>query len=194
MKSIKKFRKLVCLVFLTALMSANTTTAQEPPMMSVANAHQFSFKTIQEETLELSELKGKVLLVVNTASKCGFTPQYRELESLYNTYKEKGLVVIGVPSPDFGGQEFEEETKVQDFTEKNFSISFPLTQINHVKGDKAHPFYKWSNNKAGFIGAPRWNFHKYLIDKNGTYVTWFGSTTSPLSAKVIKAIEKELKK
>ncbi len=162
--------------------------------MSVQNAHSFQFLTINGQKLDLSEFKDKVLLIVNTASKCGFTSQYKELEQLHQAYKDKGLVLIGVPSGSFGGQEFENEIEVQNFTESNFEVSFPLTTINDVKGSDAHPFYKWAGQNAGFLGTPKWNFHKYLIDKNGDFVAWYASTTSPTSNKIKKAIERELEK
>lgn len=160
--------------------------------MSVANAHQFSFTTIDGDTLNLSDLKGNVIMVVNTASKCGLTPQYAALQSLYDNYKEQGFIIIGVPSDNFGGQEFKDESDVKTFTNKEFSITFPLTSLNHVIGKEAHPFYQWANEKAGFLGSPKWNFHKYLIGKNGEFLTWFSSTTTPKSDKIITAIESAL--
>lgn len=162
--------------------------------MSLPSAHQFEFQSIDGEALSLSNYKGKALLVVNTASQCGFTPQYKELQALYDRYKEKGLVVLGVPSADFGGQEYATEEEVEHFTEEKFAVTFPLTVISEVKGGNAHPFYQWAGQQAGFIGSPKWNFHKYLIGKNGEFVTWFSSVTSPTSDKVVKAIEAELAK
>lgn len=162
--------------------------------MSSLNAHQFSFQTIDGKTINLSDYKGKVILVVNTASSCGFTPQYKDLQQLHQEYGDKGLVVLGIPSRDFGAQEFAEEEKVKKFTSEKFDVTFQLTEICKVKGGDAHPFYKWAKNQTGFFAAPKWNFHKYLIDKNGNLVAWFASTTSPKSAKIVENIEKELKK
>lgn len=162
--------------------------------MSKPNAHRFEFKTIEGEPIKLSDLKGKAVLVVNTASQCGFTPQYAALQKLHETYGEKGLVVIGVPSDNFGGQEFEQESQVKDFTKETFSATFPLTIISDVKGKNSHPFYQWANKEAGFLGSPKWNFHKYLIGKDGNLAQWFGSATAPDSKKIITAIELELSK
>ncbi len=160
--------------------------------MTVRNAHQFSFSDIEGKKLNLSDFDGKAILVVNTASKCGFTPQYQDLEALYKKYKDRGLVVIGVPSADFGGQEFAQEAQVKEFTDEKFQISFPITSINQVKGENAHPFYNWANDKAGFIGSPKWNFHKYLIDKDGNFVSWYSSATKPTSSKITKKVEELL--
>ena len=168
--------------------------AKEEPQMSIANAHQHSFTTIDGEKLPLSDYKNKVVLIVNTASHCGLTPQYEGLQKLYDDYKDKGLVVLGVPSRDFGKQEFEQASKVKEFTDKKFSVTFPMTTLNMVSGDDAHPFYQWAKQHAGFLGSPKWNFHKYLINKEGNFVTWFASTTSPQSKKVVNTIEAELVK
>jgi glutathione peroxidase len=160
--------------------------------ITAKNAYQFSFTAIDGKKINLSDFQGKLILVVNTASKCGFTPQYKGLENLYKKYKSRGLVIIGVPSNDFGGQEFGQAKQVQDFTQKEFHVTFPLTSISKVKGDDAHPFYLWANNEAGFLSSPKWNFHKYLIDKNGNFVAWFSSVTEPESKEIIQAIEKNL--
>ncbi|HCR86089.1 MAG TPA: glutathione peroxidase [Alphaproteobacteria bacterium] len=162
---------------------------------SAKNAHDFSFSALEAgKEIKLSEFKDKVVLVVNTACLCGFTPQYEELQKLYDEYKEKGLVIIGVPSDDFGGQELDTEEDVKKYVDDKFKITFPLTRISKVKGSDAIPFYKWANKKAGFIGSPKWNFHKYLISKNGDFIDWFSTKTSPTSDKIKKAIEAELAK
>ncbi len=180
------FRPLIVLLLLI------TTTANAEVKMSIPNAHQFSFKTIDGDVIHLADLKGKVILVVNTASQCGFTPQYAGLQSLYEKYSNQGFVVIGVPSDNFGGQEFKEESEVKAFTSKEFKTTFPLTLINNVTGADAHPFYQWAHKQAGFIGSPKWNFHKYLIGKDGDFVAWFSSATSPESEKITTAIEEAL--
>lgn len=159
-----------------------------------SNAHEFEFQSIDGDPIKLADFKGKVVLVVNTASQCGFTPQYRELQQLHETYKDKGLVVLGVPSGNFMNQEFDDESEVKEFTEEKFQVTFPLTAINNVKGSEAHPFYRWAGEKAGFVGRPKWNFHKYLIDKQGNFSSWFGTPTSPIAKNVTQAIEKELNK
>lgn len=172
---------------------ANQST-REPAMSSQANAHQFQFIGMDGEPIALSAYRGKVMMVVNTASKCGFTGQYAELQSLQERFGDQGLVILGVPSADFGGQEFADESAVRSFVDEKFSITFPLTEISHVKGEQAHPFYAWANDKAGFLGSPKWNFHKYIIGKNGEFVTSYASMTSPVSNRVIKRIEQELAK
>jgi glutathione peroxidase len=157
--------------------------------MTSQNAYQFSFNNIEGDQINLSDLNNKVILVVNTASKCGFTPQYEGLQKLHEKYKDRGLVIIGVPSSDFANQEFGKILQIKEFVDEKFKITFPLTSITKVRGNNAHPFYLWANRKAGFIGSPKWNFHKYLIDKNGNFETWFSSATKPESTKIINKIE-----
>lgn len=160
--------------------------------MSKPTAYQFQFTTMSGNNIKLSDLSGKAVLVVNTASQCGLTPQYAGLQELHEKYKDKGLVIIGVPSDNFGGQEFSKDEEVKAFTDKEFHVTFPLTTITNVTGKEAHPFYQWARQQVGFVGSPKWNFHKYLLDKNGNLVEWFSSTTSPTSPKVIEAVEREL--
>ena len=160
--------------------------------MNKINAQQFSFTQINGQKINLADLQGKVILVVNTASKCGFTPQYQGLQNLYEKYKDQGLVIIAVPSKDFANQEFNDLGEIEEFTKTNFSISFPLTEISKVKGNDAHPFYIWANKQAGFFGSPKWNFHKYLIDKNGNFAAWYSSTTKPEDDKIVKKIKELL--
>ena len=154
--------------------------------------HDFQFTSIEGDPLPARSFEGKAVLVVNTASLCGFTKQYAGLQALWEQYRDKGLVVLGVPSNDFGGQEPEAEGKIKDFCEANFNIDFPMTTKQHVKGDDAHPFYKWANAKVGVMGQPRWNFHKFLIAPDGSLADWFATTTAPESDKVTKAVEKVL--
>lgn len=154
-------------------------------------AYDFSFTTIDGKPLSLSDYEGKVILIVNTASYCGFTPQYKALEELYQTYKNDGLIIIGVPSNDFGKQEPGSSEEVACFVEDHYPITFILTEKEHVRGKKAHPFYVWAKKKAGFfgLGRPFWNFHKYIVARDGTLFTWFPSATSPMSPRFRKAIE-----
>jgi glutathione peroxidase len=156
------------------------------------SAHDFMFKTIEGENLPLSMFSGKAILVVNTASFCGFTSQYTALQDLWQRYQGKGLVVLGVPSDDFGGQEPGTETEIKTFCEVNFNINFPLTEKARVKGPVAHPFYKWAAAELGLVAKPRWNFHKYLVTPDGRLANWFSTPTSPVSARVIKAVEANL--
>ena len=158
------------------------------------NAYSYSFKDINEEDMiNLSDYKGKTLVVVNTASLCGFTYQYDGLQKLYDDYKDQGLVVLGVPSNDFGNQESGTNSDVKEFCESTFSITFPLTEKNVVKGKDAHPFFKWSKKELGFIGGvPRWNFHKIIIGKDGKAIAGYTALTRPSSKKFISEIEKAL--
>lgn len=159
---------------------------------AVSSAWDFSFTDIDGEAMPLRRYEGQVILIVNTASRCGFTPQYDALQALWETYQDQGLVVVGVPSDDFGGQELSSAAKVKQFCEVNFSIDFPLTAITRVKGSKAHPFYKWAGQEVGMLARPKWNFHKYLIGRNGQMAGWFSSVTSPDSEKIRSAVENAL--
>ncbi len=153
------------------------------------SAYDFTFQAIDGEPLPLATFKGKAVLIVNTASQCGFTPQYKGLEALYDRYGPNGLVVLGVPSNDFGGQEPGSSEEIRNFCETSFDVSFPLTEKTHVVGAEAHPFYKWAGEKLGLVAKPRWNFHKYLIGPDGALVDWFSTITEPTSSRVTKAIE-----
>lgn len=155
-------------------------------------AFDFEFDGIDGAPLSMEQFKDQVVLAVNTASACGFTPQYDGLQALHEAYAEKGLIVIGVPSNDFGKQETGTSAEIATFCEVNFNIRFPLADKIKVKGDDAHPFYQWARSQVGFAGRPRWNFHKYLIDRDGQIVDWFSSMTSPDSDKMIMAIESVL--
>ncbi len=148
-----------------------------------------SIKNINNEIINLSEFKGKTILLVNVASKCGFTKQYDGLQTLYKKYKEKNFIVIGVPSNQFGGQEPGSNDEIKGFCETNFNITFPLTDKVIVKGDNAHPIYKWAKENHGNSTVPKWNFHKILINNNGKIHKTFNSFISPLSDKIIKQIE-----
>jgi glutathione peroxidase len=157
--------------------------------MSQLNAYQFIFETPSGEVIRLSDYRGKVLLIVNTASQCGFTPQYAGLQQLHERFAAQGLVVLGVPSDDFGGQELDDDAAVDSFTKEKFSVTFQLTSISKVSGSNRHPFYAWASEKAGFLGAAKWNFHKYLIDQDGNFVASYSSFTKPTSNKVVSKIE-----
>ena len=176
------------LVCLTVIFSGMAAMAGETPK----TAYDFSFKSIGGEPLPLSNFRGKVVLLVNTASQCGFTDQYNHLQSVWSRFRERGLVVLGVPSNDFGNQEPGKEAEIKRFCEVNFDVDFPLTSKVHVTGKKAHPFYQWAESELGILAKPRWNFHKYLISPNGQLADWFSTPTSPTSGKVIKAIEAHL--
>lgn len=156
------------------------------------SAHDFTFDKISGGELPLSTFKDKAVLVVNTASKCGLTPQYDGLEKLYSDYKDKGLVVLGVPCNQFMGQEPGTEAEIKDFCETRFKIDFPLTAKVDVKGEGAHPFYRWAAQELGEPAVPVWNFHKILIGRNGEAIRAFGPRTDPLDSEVTGAIEDAL--
>lgn len=159
-----------------------------------STAYDFSFHTlVGHHPLPLEQYRGKVLLIVNTASKCGFTSQYAGLETLYKRFKDEGLVILGVPSNDFGGQEPGTDTEVAHFCQINYGVSFPMAAKEVVSGKKAHPFYPWARKKLGFGSAPKWNFHKYLINRKGELVNYFYSTTAPDNPRLIKAVEQALR-
>ena len=148
-----------------------------------------SVKSIDKNLINLSEYRGKVVLLVNVASKCGFTKQYSGLQTLYEKYKNKNFVILGVPSNQFGGQEPGSNDEIKDFCETNFNITFPITDKIDVKGSNAHKIYKWAKENHGNSTVPKWNFHKILINKNGKIHDTFGSFTEPLSDKIKKQIE-----
>ena len=151
-----------------------------------------SVNSINGDVLNLSKLKGKTILLVNVASNCGFTKQYEDLQNLYDSYKSKGLIVIGMPSNQFGGQEPGSETEIKKFCETNFNITFQMTSKHDVKGDNAHPIYIWAKETFGKSTVPKWNFHKILINKEGKVEDTFASFTNPMSKKIINKLEEIL--
>jgi glutathione peroxidase len=157
-------------------------------------AYDFDFKSIDGHTLKMKKFAGHPVLVVNTASQCGLTPQYKGLEELYQKYKDKGFVVLGVPSNDFGRQEPGTESEIKAFCSTKYDVTFPMTAKYPVTGDGAHPLYKWVVEEAGEAAAPRWNFHKYLIGSKGEIAGIFGSRVEPSDSALIAAIESELKR
>lgn len=158
----------------------------------MTNAYDFSFQSIEGGDLPLANFRDKVVLVVNTASKCGLTPQYEGLEKLYGDYRDQGLVVLGVPSNQFAGQEPGTEAEIADFCATTFGVDFPLTAKTDVKGDSAHPFYQWAKAELGESAEPVWNFHKLLVGRSGALVRAFGPRTEPTDPEVIAAISGEL--
>ena len=167
------------------------TAAAQDLGMNAVTAHDFSFENIEGGALSLADYRGQPVLLVNTASFCGFTPQYNGLQALWDTYRDRGLVVLGVPSDDFGGQEPGSADEIQQFCTVNYGIDFPMTDKVKVRGDDAHPYYLWVAEQ-GAIKVPRWNFYKHLIDADGNLVDWFASTTKPNAPKIIAAIEAQL--
>ncbi len=156
------------------------------------SAHDFTFTAINGTPMPLAAYAGRPLLVVNTASKCGFTPQYKALQALSEQYRGRGLTVIGTPCNDFGGQEPAGEAEIAQFCELNFGVDFPLTRKLHVKGPEADPFYRWAGGEGGLLARPKWNFYKYLIGKDGQLLAWFSSLTKPDAPKLRAAVEAAL--
>ena len=199
--SLIRRRRLLKLFLFAASTVAVTASRFQPPAANAAQGRQkrttmtafdFEFPGIEGGKLPLGAWKGKPILVVNTASFCGFTPQYTELEKLWNQYKAKGVVVLGVPSNDFGQQEPGSAKEIKAFCE-SYDVSFPLTDKQKVVGPEAHPFYRWIAAELGDAGVPRWNFHKYLIDAQGEIAGAWPSRVTPLSKEVTGAIEEAMK-
>ena len=153
-------------------------------------AYDFAFTSLKGEPMPLSDFAGRPLLIVNTASKCGFTPQYKELEAIWRKYADEGLVVLGVPSNDFANQEPGNAAEIANFCEINFGVDFPLTEKVHVTGAGAHPLFKWLGAHGGLLSKPRWNFYKYLIGPDGELRCWFTSVTSPGSGRLRRAVKR----
>lgn len=160
--------------------------------VEAASAHDFTFTAIDGEPLAMSGYDGKVVLLVNTASFCGFTPQYSGLQALWERYRDRGLIVLGVPSNDFGAQEPGSEAEIKEFCEANYLVDFPLTSKQVVSGSDAHPLYLWLADELGASSTPRWNFHKYLIGTDGRAIQAWSTRTEPLSESVTAAIEQAL--
>ena len=158
----------------------------------MASAHDFAFTTIDNKPLDMKGFAGKPVLVVNVASYCGFTPQYTDLQKLHETYGPKGLVVLGVPSNDFGAQEPKTEPEIAKFCETSFGVTFPMTSKQKVIGADAHGLYRWIAKEAGDAATPKWNFHKYLIGKDGNLLGTFGSRMAPDAPEIKGAIESAL--
>lgn len=157
---------------------------------SAGSAHLFSFPGLKGGTIALNDYAGKVVMIVNTASFCGFTNQFKDLQALYSKYQSRGFVIIGVPSNDFN-QEPGSGEEIAQFCSSEYGVTFPMTAKLPVKGENAHPFYKWAAKQRPSEG-PRWNFFKYLVGKDGALIASFGTTTGPMDRSVIAAIEQAL--
>ena len=150
--------------------------------------YDFKINSITGDQIDFKDFKGKSVLIVNTASYCGFTKQYNDMQELWEKYRDRGLIVLGVPSNSFN-QEKSDNSAVKEFCEVNFNINFPLTEITDVKGDNAHEIYKWAKANYGKSAIPKWNFYKILINKEGKIEDTYASLTSPTSKKITKKIE-----
>ena len=179
---------------LVGTLAAATGRAARPRLggRTGMTAHEFAFVSIDGDPMPMKRFAGKPVLVVNTASFCGFTPQYADLEAVWRKFKGRGLVVLGVPSNDFGGQEPGAAAEIKKFCE-TYDVSFPLSRKEAVIGPEAHPFYRWIAAELGEGGAPRWNFHKYLVDGAGHLVGAWPSAIKPTSSEIIAALEETIR-
>ena len=155
-------------------------------------AYDFQFKSIDGKVIKLSDYKNKVIVVVNVASRCGFTNQYEDLQNLWTSYQNKGLIVLGIPTNDFK-QEPGSNNEIKDFCESNFNINFPMSEKINVLGKNSHPFFTWAKENHGKSAVPKWNFHKIVIGKNGKVADTFASITKPSSKRFINFIEQAIK-
>jgi len=179
LKKLKLFLLLIMISFLENKVSADYDKL----------AYDFKFRDLDGSALSLSEYKGKVVVVVNVASQCGFTNQYEDMQNVWEQYQAKGIIMLGVPSNDFGKQEPGSNEDIKNFCEAKFGISFPMTEKVSVKGADAHPFYIWAEKNHGKSAVPKWNFHKIIINKEGKIEKTFSSMTNPSSKKFIEVIE-----
>jgi len=158
-------------------------------MATNEDAYRFEFTSIDGDRLAMEDWRGRPVLVVNTASYCGYTPQYSDLQALWRRYRDRGLVVLGVPSNDFGEQEPGSAAEIKRFCAAGYAVDFPLTEKSRVIGGDAHPFYRWIADTLGEAGSPRWNFHKYLIGPDGQPVGTWPSQVAPTDGRIITEIE-----
>lgn len=177
---------------LGVMMFAATGVSAQAETEAVVSNEAMEFLSIDGEPMSLADYSGDVVLVVNTASKCGYTPQYEGLQALWSEYKDKGLTVVGIPSGDFAGQEFDDNAEVKSFCQLNYGVTFPLTEKNHVKGAEAHPFYTYAKEYLGDDAEPKWNFHKVLLNREGVPIKAFGTKVAPESEEIVAAVKDAL--
>jgi len=185
---------LLSILNLSSLFAAKSTTAEAP--MTEQSVLDFTMKSIDGNDVPLSSYKGKVLLIVNVASRCGNTKQYHGLQKLYETYRDKGLVVLGFPANNFMGQEPGTNAEIKEFCSTKFGVTFPMFSKISVKGDDQHPLYRFLTSEATnpkFSGSVKWNFQKYLVGRNGEVIAKFSPGDEPMSGQIVEAIEAALK-
>lgn len=158
----------------------------------MTDVYEFQLTALVGAPFSLADFRGRPLLLVNTASRCGFTPQYAELQKLWEEFKSRDLIVLGIPCNDFGRQEPDGEATIAAFCQRAFGVTFPMTAKVHVRGAQRHPLYAWLAAQGGWFTHPRWNFHKYLIGRDGKMADWFASMTSPTASRLRAAIERVL--
>jgi glutathione peroxidase len=169
---------------------AASSMNEDNVMAGAKTAYGFDFTSLKGEPLPLRQFAGRPMVIVNTASKCGFTPQYAGLQALWERYKDRGLVMLGVPSNDFANQEPGGSAEIASFCAINYGVDFPMTGKVHVRGPEAHPLFQWLAAQGGPISPrPRWNFFKYLIDRKGGLATWFSSLTAPQTSRFTRALD-----
>jgi glutathione peroxidase len=178
------------LTLLAALPLPGAALAQSRPMSRVT-AYAFTFPSLDGGDIRLADHAGKPILIVNTASLCGYTPQYTGLQQLWSRFQERGLVIIGVPSNDFGGQEPGGASDIMQTAHHEYGVKFPLAAKVSVRGANPHPFYRWAATERP-LDLPRWNFHKYLIGRDGHIAAVFATNVEPMDARVVNAVAKEL--
>ena len=176
-------------LLLTLALGIAAAAADPMSKRGTMSGFDFAFTAIDGQPLPLAQYRGRPVLVVNTASFCGFTPQYEDLEALWKRYRDRGVVVIGVPSNDFGEQEPGTASEIKQFCEVNYQVDFPLTEKYRVVGGAAHPFYRWVAAQLGEAGAPRWNFHKYLVGPAGELAGAWPSQVKPTDTLITAEIE-----
>ena len=177
-------KKVILLLFMFGLF--NSASANYTQL-----AYDFQFKSIDGKVIKLNDYKNKVIVVVNVASRCGFTNQYEDLQNLWTSYQDKGLIVLGIPTNDFK-QEPGSNNEIKDFCESNFNINFPMSEKINVLGKNSHPFFTWAKENHGKSAVPKWNFHKIVIGKNGKVADTFTSITKPSSKRFINFIEQAI--
>ena len=187
-KTIATIALMLSALLTTCVLAGDDKKESVPPVLN------FKMKSLAGESVDLSKYQGKVILMVNTASKCGYTPQYKDLEALYKKYEDKGLVVLGFPADNFGHQEPGSDKQIAEFCEKNFGVTFPMFSKVSVKGDDQVPLFKLLTTQSPDAGEIKWNFEKFLISRDGKIVNRFRSKVNPSSDEVAKAVETELAK
>ena len=184
-------RRLFTLLVAGVATPALAQVSRNGSAMSPVTAYAFSFAGLEGDAIRLADYAGKPIIVVNTASLCGYTPQYAGLEELFTRFHERGLMIIGVPSNDFGGQEPGGAAEISQTANKEYGVTFPLAAKAEVKGPNAHPFYKWAATERP-LDTPQWNFHKYLVGRDGHIAAVFPSAIEPMDAHVVDAVAREL--
>ena len=181
---LNKFKIFILIIMISFLGNINNANTEYETL-----AYDYSFTDLDGNQLSLANYKGKVIVVVNVASQCGFTSQYEDMQKIWENYQAKGVIMLGIPSNDFGQQEPGSNKEIKNFCESKFGITFPMTEKVSVKGPKAHPFYVWAKENHGKSAIPKWNFHKIIIDKSGKVFETFSSMTNPSSKKFQKVLK-----